>query len=144
MLRYAAVPVTIRFETGAERDLVRVVAAGARVGAPLTVSAAAAVSPAVAAYLASVGAAPVVEDAAAWRARAAGLAVTGGRVRLIGGSASDVAAATDGAPNVAVYAGPVVSAGRVELLTFLHEQAVSITAHRFGNPRRYEVPPLVR
>ena len=144
VLRYAAVPVTIRFETGAERDLVRVVAAGARVGAPLTVSAAAAVSPAVAAYLASVGAAPVVEDAAAWRARAAGLAVTGGRVRLIGGSASDVAAATDGAPNVAVYAGPVVSAGRVELLTFLHEQAVSITAHRFGNPRRYEVPPLVR
>ena len=27
-------------------------------------------------------------------------------------------------------------AGRVELLPFLREQAVSITAHRFGNPDR--------
>ena len=33
-----------------------------------------------------------------------------------------------------VYAGPVVSAGEVELLPFLHEQAVSVTAHRFGTP----------
>ena len=27
-----------------------------------------------------------------------------------------------------------MSAGEVELLPFLHEQAVSVTAHRFGTP----------
>jgi RHH-type transcriptional regulator, proline utilization regulon repressor / proline dehydrogenase / delta 1-pyrroline-5-carboxylate dehydrogenase len=42
--------------------------------------------------------------------------------------------AVEGSPDLAVYAGPVVSAGDVELLPFLHEQAVSITAHRFGTP----------
>ena len=43
-------------------------------------------------------------------------------------------AALGDTPDVAVYAGPVVSAGEVELLPFLHEQAVSVTAHRFGTP----------
>lgn len=61
-----------------------------------------------------------------------------GRVRLVGPSASEVAAAlatvTGGDPDVAVYAGPVTASGRVELLPFLHEQAVALTAHRFGNP----------
>ena len=28
----------------------------------------------------------------------------------------------------------MTGAGRVEILPFLHEQAVSITNHRFGNP----------
>jgi RHH-type proline utilization regulon transcriptional repressor/proline dehydrogenase/delta 1-pyrroline-5-carboxylate dehydrogenase len=28
----------------------------------------------------------------------------------------------------------VTEAGRIEMLPFLHEQAVSITAHRFGTP----------
>ena len=45
-----------------------------------------------------------------------------------------VAEATNGKPDVAVYASPVTAAGRVEMLPFLHEQAVSITAHRFGTP----------
>jgi RHH-type proline utilization regulon transcriptional repressor/proline dehydrogenase/delta 1-pyrroline-5-carboxylate dehydrogenase len=35
---------------------------------------------------------------------------------------------------VAIYAHEVTEAGRVELLPFVHEQAVSITAHRFGTP----------
>jgi RHH-type proline utilization regulon transcriptional repressor/proline dehydrogenase/delta 1-pyrroline-5-carboxylate dehydrogenase len=30
----------------------------------------------------------------------------------------------------------VTASGRVEVLPFLKEQAVSITAHRFGNPDR--------
>jgi len=51
-----------------------------------------------------------------------------------------LAQATGGSPAVAVYGGEVESAGRVELLTFLREQAVSICAHRFGTPRRYDVP----
>ena len=56
------------------------------------------------------------------------------RVRLIGGAVQALARATGGRPDLAVWSGPVTEAGRVELLPFLHEQAVSITAHRFGNP----------
>jgi RHH-type proline utilization regulon transcriptional repressor/proline dehydrogenase/delta 1-pyrroline-5-carboxylate dehydrogenase len=42
-----------------------------------------------------------------------------------------------------VYAQPVVEAGRVELLTFVQEQAVAITAHRFGSPTSLvEIAPL--
>ena len=40
----------------------------------------------------------------------------------------------DGTPDVAVWSHPVTPSGRVELLPFLHEQAISITNHRFGNP----------
>ena len=56
------------------------------------------------------------------------------RIRLIGGDAKALAEATGGRPDLAIYSHPVTEAGRVELLPFLHEQAVSITAHRFGTP----------
>ena len=62
-----------------------------------------------------------------------------GRVRLVGGDAAALAAAVGGDPDVAIWSGPVTTAGRVELLPFLREQAVSITAHRFGNPDRGHV-----
>jgi len=48
--------------------------------------------------------------------------------------AKRLAEAFEGDPEIAIWAGPVTQAGRVELLPFLHEQAISITAHRFGNP----------
>jgi RHH-type proline utilization regulon transcriptional repressor/proline dehydrogenase/delta 1-pyrroline-5-carboxylate dehydrogenase len=81
-----------------------------------------------------------------WLLRAAKLTNT--RVRLIQGddvtdatatcsakaAAGALAFATDGRPDVAVYINPVSEAGRVEMLPFLKEQAVSITAHRFGTP----------
>lgn len=57
-----------------------------------------------------------------------------GRVRLLGGDASAVAAALGGSIDVAIYSGPVVESGRVSLLPYVHEQAVSITAHRYGHP----------
>ena len=60
--------------------------------------------------------------------------LSGGRIRLIGGDATALAEATGGRPDLAIYAHPVTEAGRIELLPFLHEQAVSITAHRFGTP----------
>ncbi|MFD1214765.1 hypothetical protein ACFQ36_22315, partial [Arthrobacter sp. GCM10027362] len=60
--------------------------------------------------------------------------LSAGRIRLIGGGAAKLAAATGGRPDLAVYAHPVTESGRVELLPFLHEQSVSITAHRFGTP----------
>lgn len=56
------------------------------------------------------------------------------RIRLIGGSTAAISAATNGRPDIAVYDQPVTSAARIEMLPFLHEQAVSITAHRFGTP----------
>ncbi len=143
VLRYAAVPVTVRMEGASSAALVRVVAAGVRAGSAVTVSSERELSPAVRAWLGGVGVPAAVEDAEGWRRRAAGLARSGGRVRLLGGSVAAVADATGGSPAVAVYAGEATRAGQVELLPFLREQAVSITAHRFGTPRRYEVPPLV-
>ncbi|UWF77304.1 MULTISPECIES: bifunctional proline dehydrogenase/L-glutamate gamma-semialdehyde dehydrogenase [Microbacterium] len=62
------------------------------------------------------------------------------RVRLIGGREAvaalhrDLARAVNGDPGLAVYDDEVTSAGRLELLPFVHEQSVTITAHRFGNP----------
>ena len=114
--------------------------AGVRAGAPVTVSADADPGPAVRAWLEGVGVTARIEDDAQWRQRAAALAASGGRVRLLGGSAAEFARATDGSPAVALYAGDVVSAGRVEMLPFVREQAVSLTAHCFGTPRRYDVP----
>lgn len=57
-----------------------------------------------------------------------------GQVRLLGASAATVTAVTGGRPDLAVYAGAATEAGRLEPLPFLREQAVSITAHRFGTP----------
>jgi len=62
------------------------------------------------------------------------------RVRLVGARDAVAAAhralaeAVDGDPDLAVYDGEVTPAGRIELLSFVHEQAISITAHRFGSP----------
>ncbi|MDF2443643.1 MAG: RHH-type transcriptional regulator, proline utilization regulon repressor / proline dehydrogenase, partial [Subtercola sp.] len=74
----------------------------------------------------------VVESDAEWLARASTLGTQ--RVRLIGGSRSALATAAGGRPDLAIYDNPVTSVGRLELLPFLHEQAVSITRHRFGAP----------
>ncbi|MFC4071111.1 bifunctional proline dehydrogenase/L-glutamate gamma-semialdehyde dehydrogenase [Actinoplanes subglobosus] len=126
VLRYLPVPVTVRLATdGSVTDLVRVLAAGVLTGSDLRVSSAVPLPEALAARCPGL----TVEDDATF---AAGL--TAGRVRLIGGDAPALAAATGGRPDLAVWSGPVTEAGRVELLPFLHEQAISITAHRFGNP----------
>jgi RHH-type proline utilization regulon transcriptional repressor/proline dehydrogenase/delta 1-pyrroline-5-carboxylate dehydrogenase len=144
VLRYGAVPVTVRLEDAADVALVRVVAAGLRAGSAVTVSSGRDLTPAVRAWLEGVGTGYDIEDAAAWARRAARLARTGGRVRLLGGSVERFAEDTAGSPAVALYAGDPTRAGEVEMLPFLREQAVSITAHRFGTPRRYVVRPLVR
>ncbi|MDO4716038.1 MAG: bifunctional proline dehydrogenase/L-glutamate gamma-semialdehyde dehydrogenase [Propionibacteriaceae bacterium] len=54
-----------------------------------------------------------------------------GRVRLVGTLPS-----RPGRADLAVYSGKVTEAGRVEGLIFYSEQAVSITAHRFGTPNQ--------
>ena len=139
LLRYRPLPVTIRAETATQSQLLRIAAAGIRAGAPLTVSTPEPLHDSIQRYLDSCAVVTHVESAEQWLERAKQLAVTGGRVRLIGKSAGELADAVAGSPALAVYAGEVVSAGRVELLTFLREQAVSITTHRFGTPLSYRI-----
>ncbi|WP_313355881.1 bifunctional proline dehydrogenase/L-glutamate gamma-semialdehyde dehydrogenase [Microbacterium sp.] len=141
-LRYQALPVTIRYEGDRVAELLRVAATGARLRARVTVSAASALPAPVVTWLGAHDVVVVTEDAQAWAGHARRLAAAGGRVRLIGADALETATAVDGSPSLAIYANPVVSAGRVEMLTFVREQAVSITAHRFGTPHRYDVPLL--
>jgi RHH-type proline utilization regulon transcriptional repressor/proline dehydrogenase/delta 1-pyrroline-5-carboxylate dehydrogenase len=108
----------------------------------VTVSAAAPLPSGVAKLVTAAGAAYVVAGPDAWAATLSGDAAPH-RVRLIGDQAGGghladarkaFAEASGGRPDIALYAQPVVEAGRVELLTFVREQAVAITAHRFGSP----------
>lgn len=136
VFRYLPVPVEIRLAGDNSADLIRTAAAGNRAGAKVTVSLAEAPASAVRNALIQLGVTVKIEAEADWALRLHG---TGSiRVRLIGDADRKaeraLLAATEGSPDVAIYAGPVTEAGRVELLPFLHEQAIAITAHRFGNP----------
>ncbi len=78
----------------------------------------------------------IIESDARFFARAQAGELTTDRVRLVGGDPAGLSAVLGGNPDVAIWSGPVTTSGRVELLPFLREQSVSITAHRFGNPDR--------
>ncbi|MCB7137144.1 bifunctional proline dehydrogenase/L-glutamate gamma-semialdehyde dehydrogenase [Cellulosimicrobium marinum] len=58
-----------------------------------------------------------------------------GRVRVVGSSPGLREAAAERVGDVTVLDQPVVASGRRELLTVLHEQAVSRTMHRYGHVR---------
>ncbi|RJT82042.1 aldehyde dehydrogenase family protein [Arthrobacter cheniae] len=133
IFRYLAHPVTVRLSQGALlADLVRVLLAAGAAGAPVSVSSAVELPDELRSVVDDQADSVAVEDDDAWLARVGQLPVR--RVRLIGGSASALAVATGGRPDLAVYAQPVTESGRVEILPFLQEQAISITAHRFGTP----------
>ena len=139
IFRYRALPVTVRLAEGEPlAGLVRTVAAGVLAGSDLTVSTAVELPAQLRAVLSGLGISATVENDAEWLASAGTLAaagkLSGARIRLIGGDAKAVSEATGGRPDLAVYGHPITEAGRVELLPFLHEQAISITAHRFGTP----------
>jgi RHH-type transcriptional regulator, proline utilization regulon repressor / proline dehydrogenase / delta 1-pyrroline-5-carboxylate dehydrogenase len=139
IFRYRPLPVTVRLSEDAPLiHLVRTVAAGVLAGSALTVSTAVELPVQLRAVLTGLDIHVAVESDAGWLASAARLAaagkLSGARIRLIGGDATALAEAINGRPDVAVYTHPVTEAGRVELLPFLHEQAISITAHRFGTP----------
>ncbi|WP_404313577.1 bifunctional proline dehydrogenase/L-glutamate gamma-semialdehyde dehydrogenase [Agrococcus terreus] len=156
VFRYRPTEVLIRLaDDGTTGELVRLLAAAARTRATVRISTSTEVPPGV--LKLSQRAIPhvrieevVVEDDAAFRARVAsgealepverqdalGIEHVGEPVRRIrvAGTAAGLREALAGNPRVAVYDGPVSSEGRIELLPFLREQAISITAHRFGNP----------
>ena len=139
IFRYRPLPVTIRLSEGASlAHLARTVAAGVLAGSALTVSTAVGLPVQLGAVLTGLDISVTEESDAEWLATAARLAkagkLSGARIRLIDGDVTALAEAADGRPDLAVYAHPVTEAGRVELLPFLHEQAISITAHRFGTP----------
>ncbi len=135
LFRYLPLPVTVRIgEAATLAEGLRVIAAGLLARSPLTVSTALELPKGVRNLLAARDFRVLVETDAAWLARAAKGGITTPRVRLLGGGASRLADALGGSPDVAVWSHPVTPSGRVELLPFLHEQAVSITNHRFGNP----------
>ncbi len=142
IFRYRPLPVTIRLAEGEPlADLARTVAAGVLAGSTVTVSTAAGLPAALGNVLSGLGITVTVESDAAWLASARSLAddgtLSGARIRLIGGDVAALADATGGRPDVAFYTPPVPEAARVELLPFLHEHAVSITAHRFGTPNHH-------
>ncbi|KJQ55774.1 proline dehydrogenase family protein [Microbacterium sp. SA39] len=134
LFRYRPVAVDVRIAEHAPLvDGIRVLAAALRSGSPFTVSAPSLPSR-VEKALRAHGVTVKHETDAAWTKRYAKSQRSWQRVRLVGGDASALFEALGGSPDVAVWAHAVTGAGRVEMLPFLHEQAVSITNHRFGNP----------
>ncbi|MGO3146495.1 MAG: proline dehydrogenase family protein [Leucobacter sp.] len=145
ILRYLPVPVTVRMAADAPtHHVARELAAAASAKGAVTVSTPTALPQPLVAAAQRLGFAVRYEDDAAWKAHVEQLAAkegphAGARIRVVAGASRDaivaaVYAASGGKPDVAVYGNPVVSAGRVEMLPYFHEQAVSITAHRFGTP----------
>ncbi|WP_315915223.1 bifunctional proline dehydrogenase/L-glutamate gamma-semialdehyde dehydrogenase [Arthrobacter sp. lap29] len=133
VFRYLPLNPLVRLAEGESLSkLLRVLAAGILAGATPEVSCADALPSEVAALLLSLRIPVTVENDADWLTTARRFGA--GRIRLIGGDSSAVYEATGGRPDLAIYHGAVTEAGRVEMLVFLHEQAVSITAHRFGTP----------
>lgn len=55
------------------------------------------------------------------------------RIRLVGGDPLALEEALGASVDVAIHDAPVVEAGIIEMLPFLREQSVSLTAHRFGD-----------
>jgi RHH-type proline utilization regulon transcriptional repressor/proline dehydrogenase/delta 1-pyrroline-5-carboxylate dehydrogenase len=133
-------------EGAALARVLRTIIAATTAGASIHISTALPLPAPITAALGGTRATLEVQSNEEWLLRAAKLTNT--RVRLIQGddvtdatatcsakaAAGALAFATDGRPDVAVYINPVTEAGRVEMLPFLKEQAVSITAHRFGTP----------
>ncbi|WP_239066394.1 proline dehydrogenase family protein [Microbacterium hibisci] len=153
LFRYRPIPaVALRATADAPwQAVLRVVVAGLRAGSALTLSAPVGLPAAVRRVLAQEDVAVFVETDQEWLQRLtatdlvaaaadADPAPRPSRVRLIGAAESVaalhslVARAMGGDPDLAIYDGEVTTAGRLELLPFLREQSVTITAHRFGNP----------
>lgn len=149
LFRYRPLPVMIRAVGDAGwHELLRVVIAGIRTGSRFFLSTPVGLPGEVRRSLSELKTLVAVESDDEWIARMtrheesveAHASVHPRRVRLVGSREAvravhrSLADALDGDAGLAVYDGEVTSAGRIELLPFVHEQAISITAHRFGNP----------
>lgn len=153
LFRYRPVPHTaVRATADAPWHwLLRVALAGVRSGSTLAISAPAGLPAPVRRVLADQGVPVFVETDEQWLERMSASGPTDSststdaasprptRARLVGETESvaalhrALAERIDGDPDLAVYDGDVTTSGRLELLPFLREQSVTITAHRFGN-----------
>ena len=135
VLRHLPLPVMIRAAEGTtSAELERVLHAAATVDAEVEVS----VQDAALADVARAAEVAVqVEDPEAFAGRVPGLAQS--RIRLLGPVDDALREAIARRITVALFTGDVVASGRVELLPFLHEQAISATNHRYGNPLPHEL-----
>ena len=132
VLRYLPLPVTIRAADGTDPiELTRVLHAAATAGAEVEVSVADAALAAAATDAEVPESALHVEEAASFAARIADLETS--RIRLLGQADAQLREALAARIEIALFDAPVVASGRVELLTFLREQAISATNHRYGN-----------
>lgn len=144
VFRYTRFPVVVRIAASASlAQAVRAISTGIVAEANPTVSVERELPSEVTAQVKHAGVSITVENQTQWEARVATLARQDGpdasaRIRVVAGDedreqlVADVYRASGGKPDIAVYGNPVVSAGRVEMLPHLQEQAVSITNHRFG------------
>lgn len=137
VLRYIGFPqVIIRYGGGRPLGELIATAAGAiTLGAGLEVSTALPLPRQVGDFLATAGVTVRIEDEEQFHEYAARLkdSVDGVRIRLLGEDPVALANATGGSVDIAIYADEVSPCGRVELLPYVIEQAVSATNHRFGN-----------
>ena len=131
VLRYRPAPTQVRGCADAKPvDVARVIAVGLlAAGHEMSVSLDPSLDEGLGRALRSVGVAATTASDDDWYA-----SLGAGRVRLVGGDPSRAADEADGDPDLAVWANEVTSAPQIELLPFLREQSVSVTAHRFGNP----------
>jgi RHH-type proline utilization regulon transcriptional repressor/proline dehydrogenase/delta 1-pyrroline-5-carboxylate dehydrogenase len=133
VFRYVTLNPLVRLaEGGSVAKLMRVLAAGILAGATPEVSSGVELPSALRALLLSLRITVTAENDSEWLTTTRRFGA--GRIRLIDGDASAICEASGGRPDLAIYHGEVTEAGRIEMLPFLHEQAVSITAHRFGTP----------
>ncbi|ORC18939.1 MULTISPECIES: bifunctional proline dehydrogenase/L-glutamate gamma-semialdehyde dehydrogenase [Rothia] len=149
ILRYLPTTVQVRLDESGDRDrALRVLLAGLAAGATIEFTTGQSIPVAVAGALRSAGVTVLEQSDETYRASLAtiaktpskqleGTALEGARIRYIGDDATSIYKALGGRPDIAVYFQPVTEAGRIEMLPFIREQAVSITAHRFGNPYKY-------
>lgn len=126
--RYVTTPALIRFVDGDMADLARVCIAMVTTGARGEVSTSTLLPRDLVAALDGAGIPVTVEsaDVAAARCRQEGWS----RVRVVG----VVEPKLLGHADLAVYDAPVSAVPRLEILPFVHEQAISITMHRYGEP----------
>ncbi|HJG80354.1 MAG TPA: aldehyde dehydrogenase family protein, partial [Brevibacterium senegalense] len=135
ILRVLPRPVTIRVtEAVAPQVLARLAHTAQTAGSPVSWSVVPQAADAV-----PTAAEVVVEDADTFAARVAAGQIddtVGARVRVVGEVEDALRRTTQDRPEVAVLEGPVTASGEVELRHYVHEQAVSMTLHRFGTPDR--------
>jgi len=137
VVRYLPTPVTVR-ATGfvSVSSIVRVVMAGLRAGSQVSISASEPLPQPVTQWLMEQNTLGGTVSEFVWETEREFVSRISDRlperIRLLGSRADAMAVALDGAPEVAIYANEVTESGRVEMLPFVKEQAVSLNAHRLG------------